>query len=183
MATNPTFTASAALKPVALAPQNVFVEVADKPTVAKVVREGFQVPPVTLDNQAATFFLDNLQVVPPRLTPRVVSQSVRPGTKVVAGTVIDLVLASADIIPFDIFDGVHEDLKGRNLSNLLDGILADAPTRQTLLKYEKAADVPQAEKTALLAKFTEADIGFNEEVPTLSFESAFNSSRAALAFK
>jgi hypothetical protein len=159
------------------------VDVSDKLAVAKVVREGFQVPQVALNAQAAAFFLDNLEIVTPRLTPRVVSQSIKPGTKVTAGTVVDLILAPSTDIPFSIFDNVHADLRQRNVATLVDGILQDAPTRQTLLKYEKAADVPAAERTALTQRFQSADIGIDDNTPDRSFEAAFNSARGALAFK
>ena len=167
----------------AFLPSDRIVEVADVPVVAKVVREGFQVPPVTFNPAAASFFIDNLPPILAKQAPRVVSQSVTAGTKVTAGTVVDLILAPSNLIPFDIFDGVHADLRGRNISSLLDGILQDAPTRQTLLRYDKAQDVPQLERAALTQQFSSADIGFNEEDPALTFESAFNSARAALAFR
>lgn len=159
------------------------VEIADLPTVAKVVREGFQVPSVKLNPQAAEFFLGNLDVLQPRLTPRVVSQSVNPGTKATLGTVVDLVLAPATLIPFNIFDNVHADLQQRNVSDLLDGMLADAATRQTVLKYDKADDVPVADRTALTASFNAADVRINDNNVSTSFAAAFNAARGALAFK
>jgi hypothetical protein len=159
------------------------VEVADVPAVAKVVREGFQVPAVTLNVQAAEFFLGNLQPIQPRQTPRVVSQSIKRGTKVTAGTVVDLILAPPSDIPFSIFDNVHKDLRTRNVSALVDGILQEPAVRQTLLKYEKAQDVPAAERTALTVQFESADIGIDETAADSSFEAAFNAARGALAFK
>lgn len=163
--------------------KEVLVEVDDKPAVAKVVREGFQVPAVQINQQATDFFLGGLVPLQPRQTPRVVSQSIKAGTKVNAGTVVDLILAPPTAIPFTIFDNVHKDLRTRNVAALTDGILQDAATRQTLLKYEKASDVPAAEKTALTVQFASASIGVSEAAPETSFEAAFNSARGALAFK
>lgn len=161
----------------------VVVEVAAKPAVAKVVREGFQVPAVTLNQQAADFFIGNLEVLQPRQTPRVLAQSIKPGTKVTLGTVVDLVLAPSTLIPFNIFDNVHADLAQRNVSDLLDGMLADPVTRQTVLKYEKADDVPAADRTALTERFTAADVRIDDGSPATSFAAAFNAARGALAFK
>lgn len=161
----------------------VRVEVDDKPAVAKVVREGFQVPAVTFNPQRAEFFLENLDIIQPRQTPRVVSQSIRQGTKVGAGTVVDLILAPPSAIPFDIFDNVHRDLRARNVAVLVDGILQEPVTRQTLLKYDKAQDVPAAERAALTQRFQSANIGVDDAAPDTSFEAAFNSARGALAFK
>ena len=159
------------------------VEVAEMPAKAKVVREGFQVPAVEFNTQAAEFFLDNLQVLQSRQTPRVIAQRTQPGTRVTAGTVVDLVLAPVNDIPFGIFEGVHRDLRERSVAGLLDGILQDPTTRQTLLKYEKADDVPQAERNALTQQFQAADIGIDDAVADASFAAAYKAARGALAFK
>jgi hypothetical protein len=113
----------------------------------------------------------------------VVSQSIRPGTKVTAGTVVDLILAPPSDIPFRIFDNVHRDLRERSVATLVDGMLQDQTTRQTLLKYDKAQDVPAAERTALTQQFQAANVGIDDAAPDSSFEAAFNSARGALAFK
>ncbi|CAD5366022.1 conserved hypothetical protein [Rubrivivax sp. A210] len=183
MATLPTFNQISKNQTVSLDRSQVVVEVAAQPVFAKVVREGFQVPPVTFNPAAADFFLDNLDVLQPRQTPRVVGQSIKPGTKVNVGTVVDLVLAPASVIPFNIFENVHADLAQRNVGDLLDGMLADPVTRQTVLKYEKAEDVPLAERTALTESFVAADVRINDAAPTTSFTAAFNAARGALAFK
>jgi len=162
----------------------ITVEVAPKPASAKVVREGFQVPVVALNNQAASFFLDNLPIVQPRQTPRVVSQSIAAGTRATAGTVVDLVLAPVSDIPFGIFDGVHRDLKRRNVASLLDGMLAQPDVRQLVLKYDDPANVPQAERTTLMQQFREsAEIEIDDNNVETGFAAAFQAARVALAFK
>lgn len=159
------------------------VEVAPKPAVAKVVREGFQVPVAKLDAVQVERFLGTLDIVQPRQTPRIVSQSIAPGVRVTAGTVVDLVLASVDDVPFGIFEGVHKDLRERNVATLLDGMLAQTATRQTLLKFDKAEDVPQADRAALTTQFQGANVAIDEADPNANFESAFNAARIALAFR
>ena len=177
MATNFTTVSAAAPK------GSLVVEVADQPAKAKVVREGFQVPVVKYNPQAADFFLDNLQVVDIRQTPRVVTQSIPQGTRVLAGTVIDLVLAPATGIPLDIFENVHRDLAQRTVGSVVDTLLANTEVRQTLLKYEDPADVPESERAALTAQFNAADIAIDDSVANTSFAAAFNSARGALAFR
>jgi len=163
--------------------REVLVEVDDKPAVAKVVRDGFRVPSIKLNQQNADSFLGDLEVIQPRQTPRVVSQSIKPGAKVGVGTIVDLILAPPTAIPFNIFDNVHRDLRERSISVLVDGILQNPTTRQSLLRYENAQDVPAAEKAALTQQFQSANIGIDENVPEANFEAAFDSARAALAFK
>lgn len=162
----------------------ITVEVAPQPAQAKVVREGFQVPAVALNNQAAEFFLDNLEVLQPRQTPRVVSQSIQPGTRVTAGAVVDLVLARSSDVPFNIFAGVHTGLRQRTVDTLLDGMLAQPTVRQAVLKYDKAEDVSAADRTLLVQQFQQsADIAIDDTSPDTSFAAAFQSARMALAFK
>ncbi len=185
MATSKLFTGTAQLTNLAQskALSEVVVEVAAEPAKAKVVREGYQVPSAQLNVQATEFFLGNLEVVTPRLTPRVVGQSIKPGTKVTAGTVVDLVLAPAGIVPFDIFDNIHRDLRQRPVTALLDGLLADPTTRQAVLSYARPEDVPAADRERLVAGFAQAQVQVNDSNADTSFAAAFNAARSALAFK
>lgn len=87
------FTAPALLRQAAAPAQQVLIDLSPQPAQARVVREGFAVPAVALDTNRANFFIDNLRPIDVRQEPRVVSQSVPAGTKVLPGTAIDLVLA------------------------------------------------------------------------------------------
>lgn len=161
----------------------VVVDLSPEPAKAKVVREGYQVPRAKLDVQKTGFLLEELVIVPPQQTPRILAQSIAPGSKVAQGTSVDVVLANTDVIPFDIFEEVHEDLKGRQLSELLDTALQSAQVRKTLLQYEKAEDVPLGEKQALILALESANVGVDDQDDTRSFARAFESARSALAFK
>jgi beta-lactam-binding protein with PASTA domain len=186
MATKQTiaFNASSIAQSVKQATQAITVEVAPQPAKANVLREGFQVPAVALNNQAADFFLENLEVLQPRQTPRVVSQSIKPGVRVTAGTVVDLVLAKSSDIPFQIFDGVHTGLRAQPLDSLLNGMLAEPTVRQTVLKYNKAEDVSATDRALLTQQFQRsAQISIDDSSPDTSFNAAFEAARVALAFK
>jgi hypothetical protein len=159
------------------------VDLSPEPAKAKVVREGYQVPAVALDTKKSTFFLDNLKQIAPQQEPRVVSQTIPPGTKVLPGTAVDLVLAPTSTIPFDIFENPHKSLVGRNVNALTDGILQDTTVRQTLLKYDNPADVTPQDKALLTSKFAEADVQVDEASADTGFTAAFNSARGALAFR
>jgi hypothetical protein len=163
--------------------RDLVVDLTPTPAKAKVVREGYQVPLVALNPQVSNFFLDNLTPISPRQEPRVVAQTIPAGTKVLPGTAIDLVLATTTTIPFDIFDTVHASLKGQTL-NVLDPLLDNATVRQTLLKYNSAADVAPEDKVALVAAFNQSEVlSINETNSTTNFQAAFNSARSALAFR
>ncbi|MBX3670452.1 MAG: PASTA domain-containing protein [Rhodocyclaceae bacterium] len=162
--------------------RETLIDLSPEPAKAKVVREGYQVPAVALDEKKSGFFLDNLKQVPPRSQPRVVSQSVPAGTKVLPGTAVDLVLAPASTIPFDIFEGVHKSLVEKNLTTL-DPVLDDATVRQTLLKYNAAADVPATDKKVISDALAGAGITISEDAADTGFDAAFKSARNALAFR
>jgi hypothetical protein len=166
-----------------LASEPLMLEVSAAPAKAKVVREGYQVPPVGLNKQAADFFIDNLRPLDPKQTPRVVTQSIPSGTKVTRGTTVDLVLAPPSDIPFGIFDNVHRDLKQRSVSDLVDTMLQNTTVRQTLLKYDKPEDVPTADKALLQSEFGKVQVTIDEGQPDTGFAAAFNAARGALAFK
>lgn len=163
--------------------RTVFIDLTERTTKAKVVREGYQVPPATFDKNKAQFEFDNFDIVPPKELPRVVSQSVPAGTKVTRGTVVDLLLVPKSGVPFDVFDGVHADFKGKNVDFLTEGMLEDARARQIFLTYENADDIPPADKTLLQGQFNRSGITFDETREDKNFKSAFNTARAALAFR
>lgn len=177
--TGSTFTATTAASRSA----PVFVDVSEKTVKADVVREGYLVPAATVDKSKADFFVGELVEVTKRDEPRVVNQSVAPGTAVPAGTVVNLVLTPRANVPFDIFENVHEALLDNSVDLLLDGPLADARIRENVLKFEKAADVPEDVRGQLVTAFEGANIGIDDDQASTSFEAAFNGARAALAFR
>jgi len=159
------------------------VDLTPRTKQAKVVREGFAVPAAKLDETKSQFFVDNLPTALPKDEPRVVSQSVKAGTNVPPGTTVDLILAPTHLIPFDIFENPHKNLMGKNINVVTDGILQDSKVRQTLLKFDNADDVPQADKAMLINEFKKANVNVDEAAADTSFGTAFDSMRAALAFK
>ena len=175
--------AQALVRPSTQAAQTVVIDLSPQPAQAKVVREGFQVPSVALDVAKAGFFIDNLAQIDVRQEPRVVSQSVPAGTKLLPGAAVDLVLALTRDIPIDIFAQPHRALKGQALSVLTDGILQDNTVRQTLLSYATPAEVPAADKAQLVAQFNQQGIAIDEASADTGFAAAFNTARSALAFR
>jgi hypothetical protein len=166
-----------------VAEKTIFIDLTEKTAKAKVVREGYQVPAAAFDKNKAQFAFDQFEALPQKSLPRVVSQSIPEGTKVTRGTVVDLVLVPRASVPFDIFDGVHADFKGKNVEFMTEGMLADAKTRQIFLTYENADDIPAAEEKLLRERFADSGITLDELVEDKSFEAAYNTARGALAFR
>src|SRR5262245_4027463 len=165
------------------AAQNVeFVDLSQSAAKAKIVRQGFDVPDVKLDPKKVDQFVGDLTQILPKDLPRVISQAVAAGTKVPAGTVVDLVLAPRSKIQFSVFDGLHMDLVAKNL-DAIDGLFADPAAKKTLLTYTAPEDVPEADKTQLKNAFQSVGITVDETNPNRTFAKAFNSARGGIAFQ
>src|SRR5262249_26398590 len=134
------------------------------------------------DRQKADFFIDQLPVANPRTTPRVVTQSIAAGTQVAKGTVVNLVLAPKQTIPWTIFENAHADLAGKTV-DFLDDVVDDPNVGQVVLKYDTAGDVPTADRKVLTDAFTRKGLPVNDADPTRSFGAAFDSARAAAAYR
>jgi hypothetical protein len=124
-------------------------------------------------------FIGGLEPTPIRDEPRVVSQSVPAGTLLAPGTPVNLIMARLADIPFDIFETPHLNLATKTVKEVLDVLDTDAAVRQTFVKFSNPADVPQAEKQALIAKF---NLQISDAQANTSFDAAFNSIRSALTF-
>jgi len=159
-----------------------FVDLSPQPAKAKIVRQGFDVPQPKIDAKKAEQLIGVLGQVSAQDLPRVVVQGIPAGTKVAAGTVVDLTLAPRSKIPFNIFENVHQDVIGKNLDQI-DAVVTDAASRKTLLSYESGADVPQVEKDALTLKLAAAGIHVDPSNPQNDFSAAFDTARIALTFQ
>lgn len=178
-----TRTTATATRTTAARERLVVVDLSEQAAKAKVVREGYQVPAARLDLQKTEFLLEGLTTILPRQSPRVLAQSVPAGTKVSRGTAVDLVLAPAEAVPFDIFDRPHGDLVGRTVDTVIDTVLREPAVRKTVLTYERASDVPEQERQTLIDAYLAEDITVTEDDDERNFERAFESARSALAFK
>jgi len=158
------------------------VDLSKTATVAKIVRQGFDVPAVTFDPRKVEQFIGGLDIVIPKDVPRVVSQSIATGTKVAKGTVVDLVLAPRTKIPFEIFPNLHLDLATKKLADF-EMLLTDSTVKKTLLTYDSPDIVPISEKENLKTQFLRAGITVDETNPGKTFDKAFQSVRNAMAFQ
>ena len=159
-----------------------FVDLSGQPAKAQIVRQGYEVPAVAVNPQRVDQIIGTLTQVPQINLPRVLGQSIPAGTKVPVGTVVDLVLAARNRIPFSIFANAHTDLANRTL-DVLDPVLADQAAKQTLLTYASADQVPAADQTHLATLFQAANVGIDANDPNKTFAKAFESARGALAYQ
>jgi hypothetical protein len=166
----------------ALSSNAVFVDLTQEVKSAQIVRRGYQVPAAKVDVAQAAKIIGDLQVVDPKNLPRVVSQSIVPGTKVTAGTAVDLVLAPKSSIPIDIFQDIHVAFKGKALT-FTDPIAADADARKILLTYERPEDVPAVERQTLTGVLSRNGVAVDDSKTETSFNAAFGTMRSVMAFQ
>jgi hypothetical protein len=159
-----------------------FVDLSKKVTSAKAVREGFAVPAAQVNKEKAAFLIDQLPAAARRDIPRVVTQSIPPGTHVSAGTAVDLVLAPKQSVPFEIFDGVHSDLQGHTL-DFLDDVLDNNAVRELTLGFDTPDKMTPAQKKVITDQMAAKDIGVDPDNPDRSFEAMFEGLRAAAAYR
>jgi hypothetical protein len=160
----------------------LFVDISAQPVKTNLVRKGFQVPAVEVDKTIRDSFIDRWVPVPPKKSPRVVTQSIPPGTQVAPGTVVNLVMAPPSIIPLDIFTGIHADFKGRTVEQA--SLILDNPAVQKIaLQYKSADEVPETDRQVLVTALAQADVEVDDQQPEKSFGRAFSSLRNTAAFR
>ena len=164
--------------------KTIFVELDDKPAKANVVRDGYRVPSITADINRKDELLGRLIRQPSTTSPRVLDQSIASGTKVGAGTEIDLVLTPRENVIFDIFDDIHVLMKQKSVAELLEKVKDQSQLLDLAFKYENADEVTATDKEAMVRLMTEkAGMVIDETKDGQGFHNGFNTIRAALAFK
>lgn len=162
----------------------VVVDVSEKPATSKIVREGYDVPAVTINKSNADFFISQLPPLTSTQSPKVVIQSIAAGTKVVVGTAVDITLAPPDIIPATVIDNLHADLAEANIATLTTGALNDSKTRQILLKYDKSENVAENDRSYLEGVLKEYhNVSVDDADPERTFDRAYTSMKSALAYR
>jgi hypothetical protein len=159
------------------------VDLSEKAASAKIVREGLNVPPVKLDDDALDrFVLEDL--IKPEEAPRVVSQSVKAGTKVPRGTEVDLFLAPRQSIPGKLIPGSHRGIakETTTMEDIVKAHLADRAMRERVAKYESFEEMPERDRTAFRQALEEQDIQIDETKSDLNSDAAFRTMKTALAF-
>ncbi len=170
----------------ASAEKEVFIDLSKKSKKANIVREGFDVPETRIIDRELDRLLGGLRIQPPKETPRVVEQSLRPGQKVPAGTAVDLVLISTRDIPLSIFEGAHADLAERDLGTFLEQTLDKEENRGALrivLGKESSEDLSTAERQEVEQMLTGANVEIDDTDVEKNLDSAYRLLRYSAAYR
>ena len=172
--------ALAAATRTSLTRKDVVVDLEAAKSRATIVRGGQNVETPVIDPGRASAILDNFVPVGRMAEARSVRQTIAPGTLVSPGTAIDVEFLAPDQVTLGIFEGVHADLRDRN-------ILAVAPLLQdpevTPLLSKASTDLTAAERTNLQAKLATINVGVDDTVPERSLGAALAGLKTARAFR
>lgn len=156
------------------------VEVSDQPVSAVIVRDGEQVRAPTVKKGTVEDLLTRLTPVGRTATPRVLSQSLPPGTYVARGTPIDLVLVRSSDVTLGILENVHSGLMERSVEDLLPAF--DNPLVKNAVRKGEASKVSDEEKEAIEEALNRMGVQIDEQDNEKTFEKAYNSLQGARAF-
>lgn len=162
----------------------IIIDLNNSPAVANIVRDGYKVPSVIPDNDRLSQYLSGLKPITPTKTPRVLGQSIAPGTRVSEGTEVDLVLAPREDISIGIFDDIHIGVIESNIGDLLEKVKDQTQIQDLVLKYDKPDQVAEQDKEVLVGLLGEfAGLEVDESKTGQSFSNAFNTMQIAYSFK
>lgn len=157
------------------------VEIGDQKVSAVIIRGGKEVKTPTVNVDRVTDFVDNLKPVPRPATPRLVQQSIAPGTFVAAGTPVDLVFVPPADINVGILDGVHIGARDKSILEIL-GVLDDSGIDTIVAKGDPAA-LTEAEKNAVTSSLAQRGVQVDDSQPDASFDRAYKTLQDVRAFR
>ncbi|MFP2934230.1 hypothetical protein ACLESO_55745, partial [Pyxidicoccus sp. 3LG] len=164
------------LSPTALAGA---IEVGSLPRENIIVRDGVEVKSPTMNLTRVEAFVERLQPIVAINTPRVVQQSVKPGTRVAKGTVVDLVLVPPTNIELGLLERPHLSFQHRTVQQVAPIVTYARPI---LEKRATAAELTDNERVQLYNILTEYGIEMSEENPDYSLDAAYRMLQGAKAY-
>jgi hypothetical protein len=158
------------------------IEIGEEPVKSTIVRNGTVVATPAVDTLKVDALIDKLIPVEPANSPRVISQSVRPGTRVPKGTAIDLVLVPPADLNIGIIAEAHLDLIARPVT-AVTAVINNPVVLAILDKYDDPTKITDADKTALSQAAAPLDIAVESDPQSKRSAGAlFNALKGARAF-
>jgi hypothetical protein len=160
------------------------IDVSERPAVANVIRDGKQVPAVSVSATDLQNWLNVGVIGPIEDRRRVVTQSVSAGTRVARGTSVDIVLAEPSIIPVGVLQQPHRSLVDANLTvqAVLNNFLADPEIRNAVLDADRPDQIPPATQQRIRTEFSANNAPIDDGDPVRDFTAAFRTLKSAAAF-
>ncbi len=155
------------------------IEVGSRPAEAVIVRDGIEVKAPALSRTRVQAFDDRLQPIVAYNTPRVVQQSVAPGTRVAKGSTVDLALVAPQHIRLNLLENSHTSFQNMT-------VLTATPIVQSakaiLDRRATAADMTTEERSQLQGILAQNNIPVDDQNPATSMDAAFRTLQGAKAY-
>ncbi|QSQ26050.1 hypothetical protein JY651_14475 [Pyxidicoccus parkwayensis] len=155
------------------------IEVGSKAAEMVIVRDGVEITAPQLNLSRVDAYVERLKPVVAFSTPRVVQQSVKPGTRVAKGTVVDLVLVPPTNIELGLVDKAHVGFQHRTVDQVAPYV---EQARSILERRATAADLTDNERAQMYGILQQADIVLNDADPTTSLDAAYRVLQGAKAY-
>jgi hypothetical protein len=157
----------------------IFVDVGERVIDSNVIRDGVKVGVFELDPDR----FEEIFTGRPIVRQRVVSQSIRPGTPVAAGTTVDLVMAQTTRLPVGVIPGVLEAIRDEPMEDIYQRVIVDHEevANRILARIGPDNVLPPAEQQQLEVLFEQADLPLTDE-PGNDVAAAVETLRAVFTF-
>lgn len=156
----------------------VFVDVGARKIDANISRDGVAITALPVD----LVELDDFFAGRPRVTHKIVSQSVPAGTPVPVGSAIDIVLAEPAQIPSRVIEGVHLDLRDRTFGEIYSSAIApNAELRRVLARTPSAEVLSGTDAQVVVDALQNLDISVGDE-PGRDLDAGFQALKAGMTF-
>lgn len=130
---------------------------------AKIVRDGMPVADVQVDKTAIEGVLAGTREV----VTRVVAQSIKAGTPVARGTMVNLTLTESKRIPGRAIEGIHVQFAEENLQDIFDKYLEPDPELQNIIARSSGGQaLTAAERNRLSEKVRAKGVQVDEAAGT-----------------
>lgn len=155
------------------------IEVGTRPAESVIVRDGIEVKAPALSRTRVEAFVERLQPIVAFNTPRVVQQSVAPGTRVAKGSTVDLALVAPQHIRLNLLENSHTSFQNMTVQ-------AAAPIVQSakaiLDRRATAAEMTTEERSQLQGLLAQNNIPVDDQNPATSMDAAFRTLQGAKAY-
>jgi hypothetical protein len=157
----------------------IFVDVGERVIDSNVIRDGVKVGVFELDPDR----FEEIFTGRPIVRQRVVSQSIRPGTPVPAGTTVDLIMAETTRLPVGVIPGVLEAIRDDPMEDIYSRVVTghEDVANRILARIGPDNVLPPAEQEQLAVLFEQADLPLSDE-PGNDVAAAVETLRAVFTF-
>lgn len=158
------------------------IEVGDKPLDNVIIRDGIEIVTPELDFKKADAYIDGLAPIVATQVPRVLSQSVPTGTRVLKGTAVDLVLVPPYDVELGVIKDAHADMVHYTVPQV-QPVLEHPSVAPIVEQFAKSSDLNADQRQMVTNVMTEyLGVTIDDGIQGKSFDAAYRMLRGAKAY-